>query len=227
MQVRECVDILSGRLLSAVGLTGLSVLLLVGVGCNWIGWGAYVIGGDKKKTHSVKAHYKGLDDKRLAVLVSADEHALYEHPTASLAVCRALTTELAIHVPGADPVDPQQIDQFQQENLYWDSVPYSQLINRLRVDRIVYVDLVEYTTHEAGNRYIWQGTIIANIGVLEGEAKNPNNFAYWNTIQVKFPDDRPVGLLEADGRIIEQQTLKRFAVKVGRLFRDHELTSEE
>ena len=66
------------------------------------------------------------------------------------------------------------------------------------VDKIVLIDLVEYRTHEPGNSYIWQGLITANIGVIDAHASDPDNFVYYNTVQVRFPEESSIGVVDAD-----------------------------
>ena len=195
--------------------------------CHGVGWVSHVLAGDPSRTHQIKALYKGLENKRFAVLVDADDHTRYVHPHAVLDVSRTVTLKLVEHVRGAVPIDPHQIAQFQREHPFWQSLPYGRLIEHLAVDRLVLIDLVEYTTHEKGNPHVRQGTIVARVGTLEAEADDPNNFVFLETVKAQFPPHRPIGLLDSDDRTIQLETLRRFAISVGHLFFDHQQTVDD
>ena len=196
---------------------------IAAAGCNIIGFAAHVIGGgDASKKVKVSAEYLGLNGKKIAVLVATDEYTLFEHPTAPATVRRSISALLADNLPGVKVVAPSQIDAFQKENPFWNTLPYNDLIQRLQVDRLVYVDLIQYSLHEPGNAYLWQGSVVANVGVAESESPNPGQFAYATTVQIRFPDG-PVGMLHGDDQTAELGLLRLFTQETVNRFRDHEV----
>ena len=124
----------------------LSALCLHGGGCG-------PMPGEKKMI-DVKAQYLGLADQRVAVLTSADPHLLHEYPKAPLVINKAITSRIAKNVPGVTTTIPEEIDAFQKQNPYWANMRYSELAEKLDVDRVVLIDLIEHQTHEPGNAYI-------------------------------------------------------------------------
>ncbi len=213
-------DSLARMLLLAVCLTA----TLAASGCNVVGYALSPL-RDAERTVTVKAAYTGLENQRVAILVDADEYTLFAHPHAQRLVAEAVGRELKNNVPGVSVTDPAQIEKFQRNNPAWISVPYRDLFGQLDVDRLVFIELVEYRMHEPGDRYVWQGVIVANVGVAEAEASNPDQLAFLTTVSTKYPPDRALGVLEADEQTMELATLKTFSVDVGNLF--HEYTKVE
>jgi hypothetical protein len=205
----------------------LSLVLLTAAalaGCNGLAVLSRGITGDTKKV-KVDAEYRGLDQHTIAVVVAADEVTLGRYPDAPFAVGRAIASRISDDVPGARVVDPLQIARFQRENPYWNTLLPNTLIQKLGVERMVLVDLLEYQTTEPGDRHVWQGRIHASVSVLESDAVrtrgDPDQPAYATQVLGLYPEETTIGVLEADQRTIELGALSNFARNVVRLFTDH------
>ncbi len=175
------------------------------------------------QTVDVTAEYLGLADQRLAVMVAADSHMLSSYPDAPLHICKTITARIANHVPGVTTTIPDQVLKFQAANPYWMNMRYGDLAKKMGVDKIVLIDLVEYQTHEPGNAHIWQGLVTANLGVIDADAPDPDNFVYYNTVSVRFPETSSVGIIDADDETIQLGMVVLFARKGGGLFYDHQI----
>lgn len=193
-------------------------LVLTQSGC-WLA--ATAFGGEK--TYKVQAQYRGLQGKTVAVLVAADEYLLFTQPRVSQLLIQAVSRELAAHVEDIRVVNAQRVAAFQQQNPYWSTTPYTRLIDELDVDRLVVVDLAEYRLHEPGNKHVWRGVITASVSVAEAEQSDPDQLAFSTQVRTLFPEDRKVGLVNADREQVELATLKLFVLKVGRVFYNHEV----
>lgn len=203
------------------------VLLLTLVmlcGCQLLGWAAHGVSGGVTK-QNVKAQYLGLENKTVAVIVAADDFTLFRYPNAAFMICRATSARISDEIPGTRVVDPKQIIKFQQDNPYWNTLLLSDLEKKLGVDRLVYVDLVEYETHEAGNQHVGQGKIVGNVGVLEADASqrglDPDQFAFNAAVQSLYPEKHGFGVIEADMQSLELAVVSIFSRDTVRLFRDH------
>ena len=205
-------------LISLILACGLACL----VGCQPTAWLAGAVIGEER-TVDVKAEYRGLDQKKIAVLVAAPNQVLFEYPRAPLNVCRAASGRIAADIPGAKLSDPQQIIAFQRKNPQWLGVPTGQLIERLNVERLVMIDLAEYSTHEPGNAHLFRGIVVGQVTVTEARRENSNNAAYSQVVSAHFPEDRPLGLLEEDADTIELGMIELFARRVSGLFHDHKV----
>lgn len=195
-------------------------------GCVAAGWLADGL-HDPNETVVVEAEYEGLEQQRVAVLVDADLSIVFQQPLAPLEVSTAVSNRIADHVEGVTVRDPEELVEFQQRNIYWNTTPYSELMERLEVDRLVLIELVDYRLHEPGNSNIWRGLMTANMGVAEADADDPNNQAYATTVSVQYPPDREVGLLNAEQRTIRLATLAMFSRAAVGKFYEHETEREK
>ena len=194
-------------------------------GCSLIGFAAHVIAGDPaSRTVTVSAQYDGLDHQAVAVLVSADEYTYFEHPDATSAVCQHVSALLASSIPGVRVIDPHQIDAFQKKNPFWNTLPYGDLLQRLQVHRLIYIDLIRYTLHEPGNTYVWRGAVAANVGVAAGEVSDPNQFVFNTTVEAHYPQSGSIGVVNADKATIRFGLLQSFTKQIVDLFQDHDET---
>jgi predicted small secreted protein len=190
-------------------------------GCNWAGFLADVTAGGKEAPIKA-ARYQGLKDKKVAVFVSADEALLRAYPQAPLSVCQSVTGAVKAAVPTAKVMNPSKINDFQIENPYWNTFKNSDLIKRLDVDRIVYIDLIEYATHEPGNASVWRGSVVANVQVISRDAANPDNYVYTDTVKALYPSASKVGVINSSDAAIQAGMLNAFSAAVGYRFSDPE-----
>jgi len=203
-------------------------ILLLGVcsltGCEALGFIAYVFGGgDRAKMVTVAAQYRGLENRSVAVLVNADEYVFFEHPQVPAAMGQTVSRELGLGIEGVRVLDRKQVHAYEKQNPYWSTLAYRQVFEQLNVERLLLIDLVKYAHHEPGNRHIWQGTIVANVAVAQADAQNPDDRVYATTIQVKYPPNSSVGLVNSNTATIQALTLRLFAQKVADCFREHEV----
>lgn len=205
------------------GLICAACLLLLLPGCNIAGFVAQSVSGDGKRSYDVEADYPGLEGKSAAVIVAADEMTLFAHPGVQSRVCRAVTTQLALDIPGIKLSDPEQVGKFQLDNPYWNTLTYSELLAKLKVERLVYIDLTQYATHDPGNSHVWQGSVVAGVSVAASDAVNPNNLVYASTVTANFPEDGRIGVLDSNDSIIQTGMLKTFSLKVSQLFHNHKV----
>ncbi|MFP4145912.1 MAG: hypothetical protein ACOCTI_05460 [Phycisphaeraceae bacterium] len=203
----------------------LLITLPTATGCGIGPWMAHgIAGGDK--TADVKAKYRGLENQDVAVLVAADPASLAEHPRAPELVSRAVSGQIAKYVPGIGVANPGELAAFQRRNPYWKTQRPSELIDRLDVDRLVLIDLADYRTHEPGNAHVWQGVIAGTVSVIEADAEDPDQAAFFDVAQVRFPEDKVLGVVDADDETIQLGMLQAFARLAGGFFYDHQITSE-
>lgn len=217
------------RRLSRQPRRGLALLLVLALlpagGCQLFGWVAKGAGLDQRKVN-IPAEYTGLRGKRVAVVVNADQATYFEHPAAALRITRAVSQRLRADVPDIGIINPDDIDRFQRQNPYWHTLQYGELTRRLGVERLVYIDLIDFTLRERGNAHIWKGQLLAQVGVAEADGPAPDKLAYLQSLRTEFPPDQPVGVVNSDDATIEAGMLAVFAQQVANLFRDHKGVEE-
>ncbi|MDP6154428.1 MAG: hypothetical protein QF785_13680 [Phycisphaeraceae bacterium] len=202
------------------------------VGCEFAWWAGSNMGLGDEPEREATAEYTSLNDKVVAVLVSADDHTLFRHPNVQETICQNVTATLNQAVDGVNLVDPIQLATFQRDNPYWVAVPYSDVLRRLssggtRVDRLVVIDVARFTTRDPATAHTWRGVIIANIGVSEAESPTADDHTYSTSVTAMYPTDRPVNLAQADEQTIELGLVREFSRRVANLFRDHAVPGEQ
>ncbi len=189
-------------------------------GCEAFGWFAYGVAGDPPPL-DVKAEYRGLDHQQIVVIVDADLQTLYRYPAAPLEVCTTLSNAMAEHVPGAVVVNPRQVVEFQERNIYWNTLTYQEMAATFNATRLVMIDLIEYRSHEPGDRTMWRGQITADVRIAEVDGPTPNDMAYGTTVSVTYPPDQQFGVVNADELTIRKATLDLFTLAAVGKFHDH------
>ena len=212
---------------AAAGALLLTITALIGCGGPVLGLVATAVVPEYKQV-KVTADYRGLDNQVVAVMVNLNEYAYAQYPQALKDMSWALAKELRANVPGISLVNPDDVVAFQDANPYWNTLRYSQLISRMKVDRIVLVDVLQYSMHEPGNKHILQGLIVGDVKVIEaprsdaGEHTSRDALAYSKTVEARYPKDNPIGIIDGDQRSVEVATLKEFSRTAGQLFYDHQ-----
>lgn len=210
-------------LVRRVALGVFCTLPLLLCGCNFIAWGAAATRGEDKPI-KVEAEYLDLVDKRVAVMVSADEYTLFRFPRATDNVGQAVGNAIHGNVENTVVSIPREVARYQRKNPYWITARPSRLISDLGVDRLVVIDLNEYRTNEEGNSSVWRGVIDGTVSVYEADGEDPDNATFQKPVRAEYPEGGTFGLISADADQdkIEAATLQRFTLRSAGLFFDHE-----
>jgi hypothetical protein len=187
-------------------------------GCNLLG---AMSGGSIKPDLNVKARYRDLDGKRVAVLVAPSRSIATMNPDAASKLARAVSTRIAADMPGTKVIDPRHVVTFQDRNPEWVASDYRSLAKHLDADRIVVIDLSTYSFRDRQNPGLWKGTVMGNVGVVEADGPRPYETSFQTVVDANFPEGKPVGKVESDQQTLELGMTKAFAVAVSRLFHDH------
>lgn len=202
-------------------IAGLAGVLVLG-GCEL----GHLVGGmaqnyEYSKLVETHAVYDGLENQTVAVLVDADLATLYEHPEVAITVSTNVAHRIQTNVTGAKVLSPQIVADWQFRTPQWGALPYSDVAKDLGVERVVYVDLYEFRLHPRGNRWLWEGVCRANVGVIERDGLDPDNFADTFTVSATFPKESGVGRESADATRIQAGLLTLFVEQTGWLFYTH------
>ncbi len=204
----------------------LAVILLVGVfalgGCA-IGKlvGGMAQNAEYQKEKEVHPAYAGLENKKVAVIVDVDLATLYEHPDIATTLSANIARRLHGNVPGIIVVSPTLVSQWQFRTPQWNAMQYSEITERLNVDRIVHVDIYEYRLHPPGNQWLWDGVCAANIGIIERDGYDPDNYVDLFNISVAFPDMTGITRENATARGVQTALWTLFTRETSWLFFRH------
>lgn len=206
------------RWTNQVGLALVVMAAAVLTGCN----GARSF---TQEVIDVKAQYLDLNNRSVAVVVSMSDYAEFNHPNAKQAISEEMVRRIKANVPGVTLTSPSEVLKWQRENPYWATRPPSMLIEQLKVERLVLVEIGEYRTHEPGDKHVLRGVISASVNIVEAEAADPDNFGASFTKNTMYPEpgESKIGRVGDDEAVIEVRTQIRFCESAAGLFYDHQI----
>jgi len=201
-----------------IGWAMLSVAVLLATGCG-------PARSFNQEVIDVKGQYTDLANRSVAIVVSMSDYVEFNHPDAKRAITEEMARRIQANVPGVTLTSPSEILQWQKDHAYWATRPPSMLIDQLKVERLVLVEIGEYRTHEPGDKHVMRGVISASINVVEAEAEDPDNFGASFTKNTMYPEpgESKVGRVGDSEALIEMRTQIRFCESAAGLFYDHQI----
>ncbi len=199
----------------------LSLLLLPFLlsGCNWFEFPAFVLFG---KTHEkVKAEYTGLKGKRVAIIIAGLPAIDFEDPYARMDLALASAALIRQEVDEVQFVDQEKIERYQQENLDWISLPMRELGKHFGVDRILYIELMQFTTVEPESINLVRGRVWSQVSIYEIDSAQPNTPVYETEIQAVYPERGPLPMSDTARMGVRQKIIVLYAQELSRKFYNH------
>lgn len=203
----------AGLALTAVLLPGCVVGTLIG--------GA-VENYKRDSTHEVQGEYTGLSEKSFAVIVSGDRSIEADHPGLLATLTDRMSERLKQNAGATGYIPARPLLAYLYDNPRWASRPPGEVAKDLSVDRLVLVELQEYRLNDPGNQYLWDGVAAATVNVIEADGVLPDEYAYSNLVQVKFPNKQGIGPAEMDRNVVTSALAGRLIDRVTWLFYTHQ-----
>lgn len=206
-----------------LGLLTTVCLFFASSGCQLVGLvGAMADSAHRQGTTTYPADYDGLEGHAYAVVVSADRMIEADHPGITARLTQIIDRDLHANAGATAHIPPDRLISYLYANPSWQALPRGELGDRLGVDRLVVVELVEYRLHEPGNRYTWNGVASGIVEVYETDSALPDDPMYEHSIAVRFPDKE--GMLEEElpRNVVTSELSRRFGQRVAWLFFTHE-----
>lgn len=191
-------------------------LALIGLGATLPGCaagkliGAMAEAEESQRLVETPPRYRGLENRTVAVVVQTDYATMFEHPGLVSTVTGGVTAWIGRHVPNAQVLSPDLVLEWQYRTPQWNALPLGDLPRQLTVDRVVFIDVLEYRLNPPGNRYLWDGVAVSRVGVVEADGLDPDAFVDTFEIVAKFPDMEGVGRESATASQIETGLLREF-----------------
>ena len=181
---------------------------------------AYLIGGDEQ--NKVKAAFKGLSGKTVAVVVYTDLRTQYEYPDLNLTLSSAICGLLEKNVKKIKLISANRVVRYQDENIYWAEMDKTELGKALGADYLIYVPLEEFATRVPDSSYLYRGRATCEASVYD-MSKPPREarVCKFEKIRVLYPEHEPSGMLNENDRQIRAKTEGLLAERVAWKFYDH------
>jgi hypothetical protein len=196
-----------------MGLLPLSALS----GCQLMGFQEEVSG------HAVDAQYKGLPNKSLAIVIYADQSTTNEFPATREELSAFVSNKLRENLATTKLLDYHEVMNWQDETINWFGLTEKQIGTHFGVDRVLYIEVLDYSVAQKGGVGDLQGHLRANCKVYETDT--PGNDAAWSSVlDVSFPEDHPIDPTQVPPDAVRSRTLDKFSdVLVNCLMDHHEI----
>ncbi len=206
--------------LAAAALCLSSLLLLQGCLGELIGGMAQ--SAQRQGSTKVARVSDDLEAKTFAVVVAVDRSTAATSPVLGETIAARMTAQLAENAGASGFAPPNEVTAFLGNTPSWRAWPRGRLTEELGVQRVVFVDIIDYRLYEPGNAYLWDGLAWGSIEVYSSEAFDPDRPVFEEEVRVRFPDGTGVGPTEMQQNLVATELVRRFVNRASWLFYDHE-----
>jgi hypothetical protein len=202
----------AGALLLTIGLSGCKLLV---VGATM--WG-------KEPTKDIKAEYPYLPEKKICTLIWADGDTHFQYPNLQLELAEFANQAIERNVAGVSFAPQRSVVEMQHREPEWRRTDPAELGKRFGADRVLMIELTQYTTREPESPHLHRGRIHANVKVYNTEYPNSRP-AYLTAVETAYPPDT-AGSWGSEESAIRRAVMEAFAADVARKFYDHKIKVE-
>lgn len=194
----------------------LPLLLAAVSGCNLIA--APFLMWAPEPTKDVPAEFPYLPGRKVCIAVWADSGTLCEHPFVQLELAEHIATAMKPNVEGVSFTPCRQVVDEQTRDAEWDRKDPAVLGARFGADRLLMVELTQYTTREPESPHLYRGRIAANLKVYNTEYLNSAP-VFKTSVETAYPPDS-IGQWGTSDKSIRKATMEAFATDVAGKFYD-------
>ncbi len=193
-----------------------SLGLLAATGCQamalpWLMWG-------DPPTKLVPAEYPYLRDKSICVVVWADMDTMFSYPHVQLELSEHVARAMQTHQASLKLTPSRGVVDYQRREPDWDKQRPGRIGERFGAERVVMIELTEYSTRDADSPHLYRGRIGANVSVYQCE--QPDADASFRTaVEAVYPKDS-VGEWGSTDDSIRRAAMEVFADDVAAKFFD-------
>jgi len=190
-------------------------------GCNLLEFPAYALFAPSSQ--KVKAEYKDLKNKTIALVVVTDSSTDFMYPQATDNITRSTAEMIRRHVKDIEFIDQIKIKSFQDDHQDWAALPMSEIMRKLDTQTILLLDLFLFSTKEENSVHLLRGQIAAAVSVYQINSPTPDKPAYQTEIEVIYPETGPLPeSLDAHQKIYKH-SLALFTRKLFQKFYDQKV----
>lgn len=205
---------------AAPAVAALALAIWLG-GCPAMRYMGY-LGAPEAGSKKVPAEFTGLEGRRVAIVIFADQRVQYEHPQARLTLGSVVRAKMNEHLKNVSVVDPAKVCRYQDENAHWETLDKAELAKQFGADFVLYITLVEYSTREIGSIDLYRGRITAQCSLYEA-GKSDAEGRVWSCdrIAVVYPEAAPAGVPGESGRSVREAAERLWADALVKKFYEH------
>ncbi len=201
-------------MLATIGL--LFSLLAPTCGCKWLASPVLLWGSEPTK--EVPAEFPYLQGRKVCVVVWADSETLFEYPWAQLEISEHVVEAMKPNVRGISFIPCRNVVDLQSRDVDWDRKDPALLGARFGADRVLMIELTQYTTREPQSPHLYRGRIAANAKVYNTQYRN-SEAIFKTPVEVVYPPDSD-GQWGTNDQAIRKATMEAFAAELAGKFYD-------
>jgi hypothetical protein len=208
-------------------------VLLGGGGCGFLGFG-FTKAPPPLVTRTEGAAYGGLAGKSVAIVVFAPPATLNEYPGTREEVSTFVATQMRGNMPTTALVDPRSVVSWQDSTLNWANLPPAEIGKHFRVDRVMVIQVLDYSTKRPIGFSEMQGRLRAQVKIYnaEGAANAPATApadgavvlpaAEWTgLVDAAWPSGKALDPTQTNENAVRLRTLETFSDLLTRYFYEH------
>jgi hypothetical protein len=175
---------------------------------------------ERANGHKVAADYTGLADQSVAVVVYADQAQTDEFPDARTEISNFLAAAFRTKIPSVRLLDFREVTAWQDDTLNWSALPEKDIGKHFSADRVLYIELLDYSTRANNSFGDLQGHIKAQCKVFE--TNSPGATPAWSDlIEVRWPKDHPLDPASGSEVAVRKRALEQFSNDLVNRFVEH------
>jgi len=186
-----------------------------------------LVGGMAESHHRtgstvIDAEYERISGKTFAVVCSASRVIEAEHPGITARINQRVNDRLIQNANPSYAIPSGDLLSVLYNTPQWPAMTREDIANMLGVERLIVIEIVEYSLNEPGNQYIWDGAVAGVVSVYESDSALPNDPIFEKAISIKFPDSTGFMRHDIPEAAVTAELSNRFINRAAWLFYQHE-----
>lgn len=178
--------------------------------------------GGQQQSYPVSAEYYGLADKKVAIVVFTMPATIDEFAGTREEISAFVLNQMQQHLPKTSVLDPKQVIEWQNGTMNWFGLSEMDIGKHFQVDRVLSIQVVDYSLHKSIGYSDMQGHIRAQAKVVDVDAPDRASQTPWTgVVDVTWPPDRPLDPTQTNENAVRQRVLENFSTELVRHFYDH------
>jgi hypothetical protein len=197
----------------------LAIPLLL-AGCGFLSFGP--VAQDELETRADATAYPGLADKSVAIVVWTPLATLEEYSGAREEISAFVATRMRGHMPTTRLLDPQEVIRWQGDTLNWENLPAAEIGRHFKVDRVLVIQVLDYSTRRPLGVSNLQGRLRAQCKIYDtapaAAEPAPGRPVWTGLVDAAWPSGKPLDPTQTNEAAVRQRTLGAFADVLVRYF---------
>ncbi len=170
----------------------------------------------------VQAEYTGITGKSFAVVATGSRLMEADHPGLTARIIQRVNDRLILNANPSYAIPSGDLLTVLFNTPQWPALTRGQVADMLGVERLVVIEIIEYSLHEPGNPYLWDGVASVLVQVYESDSGMPDDPVYEKALRLTFPDARGFMRTDLPEAAVTSELSNRIVNRVSWLFYDHE-----